>query len=177
MKYNSPMRMKLQYTRSASATIYIKELEGYDNDLFARQITARGDKQKRQTNVKADMTEWRVTEPEWYNLCKDIIQNHIVFLSGELDVTWRVVSAWGVNYKKSDYTLFHAHMPSIFSFCYYPKASVNSAPLVFSDLDYEVYPEESQLVLFPSYLKHGVPSQREDEERMVISGNIIAQYD
>ena len=67
-------------------------------------------------------------------------------------------------------------MPCVISFCYYPKADKDSAPLVFSELDYEIYPEEGQLVIFPSHLKHGVPSQREGE-RMVIAGNIVAEYD
>ena len=170
------MRMKLQYVKSASSTIYIENLKGYDNDLFVTQILSRGDKQKRQSNVKADMTEWKVNEVEWYNLCKDIIENHIVFLSGEIDVEWQIVSIWGATYRKSDYTLYHSHMPSTFSFCYYPKVGGDPAPLVFSDLDYEIVPEESQLVLFPAYLNHGVPSHKNDEERVVIAGNIIAKY-
>ena len=168
--------MKLQYVKSASSTIYIENLQGYDNDLFVTQILSRGDKQKRQSNVKADMTEWKVNEVEWYNLCKDIIENHIVFLSGEIDVQWQIVSIWGATYRKSDYTLYHSHMPSTFSFCYYPKVGSDPAPLVFSDLDYEIVPEESQLVLFPAYLNHGVPSHTNDEERVVIAGNIIAKY-
>ena len=151
------MRMKLQYVKSASSTIYIKGLEGYDNDLFVTQILSRGDKQKRQSNVKADTTEWKVN-------------------SGELDVKWQIVSVWGATYRKSDYTLYHSHMPSTFSFCYYPKVGKDPAPLVFSDLDYEIVPEESQLVLFPAYLNHGVPSHKNDEERVVIAGNIIAKY-
>ena len=170
------MRMNLQYVKSASAAIYINELKGYDNDLFVTQILSRGDKQNRQSNVKANMTEWKVNEVEWYNLCKDIIDNHIVFLSGELDVEWQIVSIWGATYRKGDYSLYHSHMPSTFSFCYYPKVGKNPAPLVFSDLDYEVIPEENQLVLFPAYLKHGVPSHRNDEDRIVIAGNIIAKY-
>ena len=170
------MRLNLQYTRSSFATIYIKKLKGHDNDLFVKHILSRGDKQNKKTNVRADMTEWNVTEPEWYDLCKDIIDNHIVFLSGEIEVTWRVISVWGANYKKGDYTRYHAHLPFTFSFCYYPKVNKDFSPLVFLDLNYEVKPEESQLVLFPSHLNHGVPSQRNDEERMVIAGNIIAQY-
>ena len=170
------MRLNLQYNRSAFSTIYIEKIEGHDNDLFVKQILARGDKQEKKTNVKADMTEWRVNEPEWHNLCRDIIENHIIFLSGEIDVTWKIVSLWGAHYKKGEYTIYHSHMPCVISFCYYPKADKDSAPLVFSELDYELYPEEGQLVIFPSHLKHGVPSQREGE-RMVIAGNIVAEYD
>ena len=141
------MRMKLQYVKSASSTIYIENLKGYDNDLFVTQILSRGDKQKRQSNVKADMTEWKVNEVEWYNLCKDIIENHIVFLSGEIDVEWQIVSVWGATYRKSDYTLYHSHMPSTFSFCYYPKVGKNPAPLVFSDLDWSIVVLEVELWL------------------------------
>jgi len=169
------MRLNLQYNRSAFSTIYIEKIEGHDNDLFVKQILARGDKQGKKTNVKADMTEWRVNEPEWHNLCRDIIENHIIFISGEIDVTWKIVSLWGAHYKKGEYTIYHSHMPCVISFCYYPKADKDSAPLVFSELDYEIYPEEGQLVIFPSHLKHGVPSQREGE-RMVIAGNIVAEY-
>ena len=180
------MRMKLQYVKSASSTIYIKGLEGYDNDLFVTQILSRGDKQKRQSNVKADMTEWKVNEVEWYNLCKDIIENHIIFLSGEIDVRWKIVNVWGANYKKGDWTKNHAHRPCTFSFCYYPKADIrDSSPLCFPELkperkehlSYRVKPRTGQLVIFPSHLVHGVPLQKENRGRVVIAGNIIAEYD
>jgi|TARA_R110002020_G_scaffold465617_1_gene687133 hypothetical protein len=165
------MRLELQYTRSASAAIWVDKLEGYDNDLYEKQILARGDEQKRKTNVQADMTSWFI--PEWKKLCEDVVNNHIVKLSGEMDVIWAVHEIWGANYRKGDYTRFHAHRPSIFSFCYYVRADKDSAPLVFADLDYELYPEESQLVVFPAHLNHGVPSQRVAGRRTVIAGNIL----
>ena len=176
---------KARYNDRASAKIYIAQLEGYDNDLFAEQIISRGDKQERKTNIKAQMTEWRVNEPEWYDLCKDIVENHIIFLSGDLDITWRIVEIWGVNYKKGDSANYHAHRPFTFSFCYYPKVDIrDSSFLVFPQLQgeekdhwYSVKPREGQLVIFPSYLIHGVPLQKENRGRMVIAGNIIAEYD
>ena len=176
------MRMQLQYAQSATVPIYMAEVIGHDNDLFERQILERGDVQSRSTNVKGDMTEWMVREPEWYNLCADIIQNHIIFLSGEINVNWDVFAVWGANYKMGDYTIYHAHMPSIFSFCYYPKADRGASPLVFPDIFandsiFSITPYERQLIIFPSYLKHGVPSQVAKGKRMVISGNIIARYD
>ena len=72
--------MQLQYAQSATVPIYMAEVIGHDNDLFERQILERGDVQNRSTNVKGDMTEWMVREPEWYNLCADIIQNHIIYI-------------------------------------------------------------------------------------------------
>jgi len=176
------MRLELQYAKSATASIYMAELTGHDNDLFEKQILDRGDVQNRSTNVKGDMTEWMVREPEWYNLCFDIIENHIIFLSGEINITWDVFAVWGANYKTGDYTIYHAHMPSIFSFCYYPKVDRGASPLVFPDISagdstFSVTPYEGQLIIFPSYLKHGVPSQVAKGKRMVIDGNIIARYD
>ena len=72
------MRMNLQYVKSASAAIYINELKGYGNDLFVTQILSRGDNQNRQSNVKADMTEWKVNEVEWYNLLHLYLQLHLI---------------------------------------------------------------------------------------------------
>ena len=178
--------VKAPYSSTAKARIYIAQLEDYDNDLFVEQILSRGDKQERKTNVKAQMTEWNVREPEWYNLCKDIIENHIIYLSGEIDVRWKVVNVWGANYKKGDWTKNHAHRPCTFSFCYYPKADIrDSSPLCFPELkadkkeylSYRVKPRTGQLVIFPSHLVHRVPLQKENKGRVVIAGNIIAEYD
>lgn len=176
---------KVQYNSEASARIYTAQLEGYDNDLFTKQILSRGDRQERQTNVKAQMTEWYVREQEWYDLCKDIIDNHIFYLSGEIDVRWEIVNIWGASYKKGDWTNNHAHRPCTFSFCYYPKADIRySSPLVFPELQgekdddwYSVKPRESQLIIFSSSLVHGVPIQEKNGNRVVIAGNIIAKYD
>ena len=178
--------VKVPYSPLAVARIYIAQLEDYDNDLFVEQILSRGDKQERKTNIKAQMTEWNVREPEWYSLCKDIIDNHIIFLSGEIDVRWKVVNVWGASYKKGDWTKNHAHRPCTFSFCYYPKADIrDSSPLCFPELKaekkghlgYRVKPRTGQLVIFPSHLVHGVPLQKENRGRVVIAGNIIAEYD
>ena len=176
---------KIRYNRTASERVYITQLEGYDNDLFVEQILSRGDKQERETNVKAQMTEWNVREPEWHSLCKDIIDNHIFYLSGEIDVRWKIVNIWGASYEKGDWTKYHAHRPCTFSFCYYPKADIrDSSPLVFPDMQgekkgywYSVKPRTGQLVIFPAYLTHGVPFQKENRGRVVIAGNIIAEYD
>ena len=176
---------KIRYNRTASERIYITQLEGYDNDLFVEQILSRGDKQERKTNVKAQMTEWNVRESEWYSLCKDIIDNHIFYLSGEIDVRWKIVNIWGASYQKGDWTKYHAHRPCTFSFCYYPKVDIrDSSPLVFPDMQgekkgywYSVKPRTGQLIIFPAYLTHGVPFQKENKGRVVIAGNIIAEYD
>ena len=168
------MKLQLSYTKSALTSIYVTSLDGYDNEIFANQILEIGDKQNRLTNVKADMTEWQTFFPQWKDLSRDIVKNHLRKLVGEIEATWIVHSLWGVSYKKGDHTIFHDHSPSTFSFSYYVRASKESSPLIFSDIDYELLPKENDLIIFPSHLKHGVPSQISDSERIVISGNINA---
>ena len=168
------MKLQLSYTKSALTSIYVTSLDGYDNEIFANQILEIGDKQNRLTNVKADMTEWQTFFPQWKDLSCDIVGNHLRKLVGEIEATWIVHSLWGINYKKGDHTIFHDHSPSTFSFSYYVRASKKSSPLIFSDIDYELLPKENDLIIFPSHLKHGVPSQISDSERIVISGNINA---
>ena len=168
------MKLQLSYTKSALTSIYVTSLDGYDNEIFANQILEIGDKQNRLTNVKADMTEWQTFFPQWKDLSRDIVKNHLRKLVCEIEATWIVHSLWGINYKKGDHTIFHDHSPSTFSFSYYVRASKKSSPLIFSDIDYELLPKENDLIIFPSHLKHGVPSQILDSERIVISGNINA---
>lgn len=168
------MKLELSYTKSALTSIYVTSLKGYDNDAFAKKVLEIGDQQNRSTNVKADMTEWQSFFPDWKELSRDIVSNHLIELVGNIEATWIVHSLWGVNYRKGDYTIFHDHSPSTFSFCYYVKVDKGSSPLVFSDIDYKYFPEESNLIIFPSHLKHGVPSHLSDGERIVISGNINA---
>ena len=164
----------LQYTKSSLVSIYVASVPGHDNKLYANQILKLGDEMKRTTNVKADMTRWETFLPEWKPLAKDIMEKHLVEYVGEIDAKIVCYAIWGVSYSKGDYTVFHHHFPSLLSFIYYVKADEDSAPLVFSDIDYELHPKENDLIIFPSYLKHGVPTQMKDDNRMSISGNIGA---
>ena len=176
------MIFDLQYTKSALASIYVSSLTGHDNELYANQILKLGDQMERTTNVKADMTHWETGENllEWQSLCKDVMENHLPEFIGKLlmhqalDARFVCYAMWGVSYSKGDYTVFHDHFPSILSFIYYVKADEDSAPLIFTDIDYELHPKENDLIIFPSYLKHGVPTQMKDANRMSISGNIGA---
>ena len=168
------MIFDLQYTKSSLASIYVSNIPGQDNELYANQILKLGDQMERTTNVKADMTHWNTFLPEWKDLGMDVMENHLPEFVGEIDAKFVCYAMWGVSYSKGDYTVFHHHFPSLLSFIYYVKADEDSAPLVFSDIDYELHPKENDLIIFPSYLKHGVPTQMKDANRMSISGNIGA---
>ena len=167
----------LQYTKSSLVSIYVSSISGQDNELYANQILKLGDQMERTTNVKADMTHWETFLSDWNPLLKEIMEKHLSeFIEPYLMNEARFVcyALWGVNYSKGDYTVYHHHFPSLLSFIYYVKADEDSAPLVFSDIDYELHPKENDLIIFPSHLKHGVPTQMKDTNRISISGNIGA---
>ena len=166
------MIFDLQYTKSSLASIYVSTISGLDNELYANQILKLGDQMKRTTNVKADMTHWETFLPEWKHLGTSVMEKHLPEFVGEIDARFVCYAIWGASYSKGDYTVFHDHFPSVLSFIYYVKADEDSAPLVFTDIDYELHPKENDLIIFPSYLKHGVPTQMTDTNRICISGNI-----
>ena len=72
----------LEYKKGTIVPVYICNLDKHDNDLFEKQIRECGDVQSKKTNVKADMTEWLLTEYESFrNLGIDIVVNHLPHLN------------------------------------------------------------------------------------------------
>ena len=63
---------------------------------------------------------------------------------------------------------------SALSWTYYLKTSPNTEPFVFvgQEKEYEIYPEEGDLIIFPSVMNHRVSVSQTDDERIVIVGNI-----
>ena len=174
--------IQLLYKPGAIVPIYVENLDKHDNDLFEKQIRESGDAHDKKTNVKAEMTEWLLTEYESFrNLGVDIVVNHLPHLSGPtIDGSlfdWIIISLWGNIYHKGDYTVSHDHMPSVFSFTYYVRVPEGSAPLILDDLGETWYPKEGDLVLFPSHLNHSVPEHTIDENRISIAGNLTTAWD
>ena len=141
------------------------------------------DKQGRQTNVIATMTEWD-WNPENVRL-KRLKNNIIEFINyncnnqevrsveDTIPVKYFVNDLWGNIYRKGDYTNEHKHLPNIFSFVYFLKSKWYHSPLVFSDSGEKIRPTEGTFVIFPSHLKHLVPKHRYRETRITLSGNIL----
>ena len=91
--------IQLLYKPGAIVPIYVENLDKHDNDLFEKQIRESGDAQDKKTNVKAEMTEWLLTEYESFrNLGVDIVVNHLPHLSGPtIDGSlfdWIIISLW-----------------------------------------------------------------------------------
>ena len=45
-------------------------------------------------------------------------------------------------------------------------------PIIFSNSDYKVQPMNGLLVMFPGWVKHEVPPQETDHERVMVAGNL-----
>ena len=151
------------------------KFQGYDNDKLAEIILSKGDEQDRKTNVKANMTKWRLDlehkevgnlADETIKLAKDIRKT----FGREYEYVTR--SCLGAVYTKGDWTDLHAHWPCIYSWCYYVKAPKGSSPLVFPDANIEFTPTEGDLIIFSSLANHKVPPCDIEEKRIMIAGNI-----
>ena len=87
---------------------------------------------------------------------------------------FRTEDCWGALYRKGHYIKTHHHWPSALSWTYYLKTSPNTEPFVFvgQEKEYPIYPEEGDLIIFPSVMNHRVSVSQTDDERIVIVGNI-----
>lgn len=173
---------QLQYSQSAWTEIIVSSLDGHDNDLFEKQIRDCGDAQNRKTNVKANMTDWNLSQHEnWRKLAFDVVKYGVLRLAPKLvtgeQVNWGVTQMWGNMYNHGDFTIDHHHIPSSWSFVYYVKAPCGSSGLIFPDINYTFNPKEGDYVLFPAHLRHGVRSNLSREPRISIAGNICQLFE
>ena len=140
-----------------------------------KEIYRLGDSQNQQTNVKAIMTSYLIfNESKVFNKLLNNIQIFINnFIDKPYDLQYVLRSAWGSIYKKDDYTIPHEHHPSHLSFVYYLQSSGNT-PLIFDNCDFQISPVDDRLAIFPAYLTHSVPKHGDEEDRVCIAGNLIA---
>jgi hypothetical protein len=137
-----------------------------------------GDSMNQSSNVKAIMSSWYVwDETQIFNLLLDNISNYIFStLKHNLSsTTLNLQNAWSAIYKKGHFTNSHCHLPSFISFVYYLKSNGNT-PIIFDECGFSLHPKDDTLVFFPSYLTHSVPVHEETEDRVVIAGNIDANW-
>ena len=145
--------------------------EEFDEQLIFI-IRGRGDTQRHKTNVKADMTDWFMQKQhkQFQEVGDKAIE--IAIKNSPYDMEMELFDCWGVIYQKDDWTKAHDHWPHPWSFVYYIRCGEKDAPLQFPDADLSVYPSSGQIVLFPGWVRHAVPPQDHDSERIVVAGNI-----
>ena len=144
------------------------------NPLLEQVIRKQGDRVFRKSNVKAQMTEWQMNKEsggEHFQKISDFACEVSIDIS-PVTILPRVNDIWGAVYRKGDYTIPHEHWPALWSFCYYVNVSEKCSPLLFTSNNHQIKPENGMLVLFPGFVKHEVPIQQCDHERVMIAGNI-----
>lgn len=144
------------------------------HDDVIKIIKDSGDGQNRTTNVKAYMTKWLMTEHLPFKIICDHVENIIQAYyraKTTLQIETFMTTCWGAIYKRGDYSEPHSHVPALWSWVYYVKANKNSSPLVFTD-GHTYQPRSGYGILFPGWLVHEVPPHEDDEERIIVVGNV-----
>tara|TARA_R110000803_G_scaffold210771_1_gene283646 strand:- start:679 stop:1221 length:543 start_codon:yes stop_codon:yes gene_type:complete len=135
-----------------------------------------GDSMNNATNLQASMSTYTVwEETNQFNLAFDKIMDTIklIFPIKDSRYQYNLDNAWSAIFKKGNSAKSHNHHPSSISWVYYLKTTNNSSPLIFPDCqNLQIFPSNSLLVLFPSYLNHYVPEQTVNEDRICLVGNM-----
>ena len=141
-------------------------------------IDKYGDRQNHKTNVKAQMTEWKM----WNELGFEKLSIIVLDISKQISkvkynnpINTMLTDLWGVKYKSGEMTTPHAHWPSLWSFVYYINAPKNAPGLFFPDMGEqggERKIEPGLLIFFEGHIKHAVRPAKFKGYRYVVSGNI-----
>lgn len=160
----------------STISIYHYPFSPLVNDKIANFIKSIGDVQNCSTNVKAVMTDWNITSPEIEEL-EEWIFEKVYLKEPKLRNLLCMRDCWGVVYNKENFTLEHNHSPAYLSFVYFLRSSKKASPLCFKSSKLKINPEPGKIIIFPSHLIHYVPPQKDDSERIILSGNIVAKSD
>jgi hypothetical protein len=145
---------------------------------------------KHKTNVKANMTDWRMhmKDDDFGKLASTVetIAKNMRYGSTHVDGDTHTVKnkgqsprlmteeCWGASYGKGEYTKNHNHWPALWSWCYYLQVPKGSSPLVFTEAGIMFEPKVGDLVVFDGQAQHSVPPCDCEEKRVMIAGNIVA---
>ena len=171
--YNVKFELPVKY-------INLNEEFGGINPKIEYYIRKTGDMMNHASNVKASMTDWDSHEK---NSHINAIAKKALFLCQDgmkAKYPLEIADCWGALYTKGEHTVEHHHWPFTWSFTYYVKVSDNTAPLVFHNIlnpekefvNMPIQPKKGDMFIFPSTLRHSVPEQESDEERIMVAGNI-----
>jgi len=167
-----------------------KKIDTNTNSRLIQKILAYPDVMKHKTNVKANMTDWRMhmKDDDFGKLSSTVetIAMNMRYGSTHVDGDTHTVKnkgqsprlmtdeCWGASYGKGEYTNNHNHWPALWSWCYYLQVPKGSSPLVFSEAGIMFEPKVGDLVLFDGQAQHSVPPCDCEEKRVMIAGNIVA---
>ena len=164
--------------------VKVKQITGLDNDQLERDIKEAGDYLRGRTAAKCLMTRWDMhTVYESFVLVSEKAMEiaEACPLSTKTDtdgnplkVPLYLNDTWGLIYTTGQSAKVHSHWPSLWSYTYCVFACEDCSPLVFPNAkEYlSVTPKTSQMIVFPSWIKHEVPLHKCEHDRIMISGNL-----
>ena len=164
--------------------VKVKQIEGINNEQLEKDIRHAGDNLGGRTAAKCLMTRWdmHMAYKAFWDVAekaKEIAYACPVATKTDTDgkpliVPLYLSDTWGLIYTKGQSAKVHNHWPSLWSYTYCIFACENCSPLVFPNANepLSVTPKTSQIIVFPSWLKHEVPNHPCDHDRIMISGNL-----
>ena len=164
-----------------------KKIDSKTNDNLIQKILTYPDVMKHQTNVKANMTDWRMHMKDddfgkvstlAENIAKEMRYGS-THVDGDTHTKRKGQSprlmteeCWGASYGKGEFTQDHNHWPAIWSWCYYLQVPKGSSPLVFPEAGIMFEPKVGDLVVFSGQAQHSVPPCECEDKRVMMAGNI-----
>ena len=151
----------------------------YSNEELQKRLAQAcrdiGDVQRSSTNVQGSMTGWYMHEanPDFMEVCR--LATEVAYEnSPRQGVPLMPYDCWGAIYSKGDYTKTHEHWPLIWSWVYNVECCEHCSPLIFDDSSgiHSIQPKSGNMILFPGWIRHSVPKQGCDHDRIIISGNL-----
>ena len=165
--------------------VKVKQITGLDNDQLEKDIREAGDYLGGRTAAKCLMTRWDMhTVYESFVLVSEKAMEiaEACPLSTKTDtdgnplkVPLYLNDTWGLVYNTGQSAKIHNHWPSLWSYTYCVSACEECSPLVLPNAKepLSVTPETSQMIVFPSWIKHEVPVHKCEHDRIMLSGNLI----
>ena len=164
--------------------VKVKQVTSLDNVQLEKDIRESGDYLGGRTAAKCLMTRWDMQD-EYYSFIEvsykamEIAESCPLATKTDtngkpLKVPLYLNDTWGLIYTKGQSAKVHNHWPSLWSYTYCVSACEECSPLVFPNAQepLSVTPKTSQMIVFPSWLKHEVPKHNCEHDRIMISGNL-----
>ena len=164
--------------------VKVKLIEGMDNDQIENDIRDAGDHLGGRTAAKCLMTRWDMHKiyASFLTVATEAIKiadacplaTKTDTDGNPLKVPLYLNDTWGLVYTTGQSAKVHNHWPSLWSYTYCVSACENCSPLVFPNAKepLSVTPKTSQMIVFPSWLKHEVPKHTCEHDRIMLSGNL-----
>ena len=148
------------------------------NKQIKKIIDKQGDRQKHNSNVKAQMTEWHMHNELGFKKLVDIsidIAKRVSLNKYNRNIDFKLNNLWGMKYKSEETTIAHDHWPALWSFVYYLNAPKDAPGLFFPEMGEqggERKLEPGLFIMFEGHIKHAVRQTKFKGYRYAVSGNL-----